>query len=739
MEMIELLFAGAAALFVFSFFRMASRLWQFATYTQSFGSAPNISLDELTVLANERDRDLPAFTVIVPAWDEAVTIAATMRRIAAANYPCTHLDLVVVTYEDEPPNSTGKTTADVARRTADEINAEAGRLRARVESTPEGFDGFFPGEFDTGKRHIGKARGLNFALRRLHERIEADERAYVLGRFYRAGQISKVDAAINEVAAAAGDTERLRYLVRQYFVPDEAQFVGPAALSRQVLRARDLAATLESAAGAELAAYTDEMSPRFFLPPVGKDGTTEPPDAFLTQVVGDIEARAPEELDAYVQARDATLERERPHLATSLAELDDPERIRTQSRHLNTRWVAVFDADADAPPDLFRHLSARILTDDKVMAFQGPVAPVANFDEIHPLCGLAGLWLAFHHATIFPRIMTKPGWAHPLAGTNWCIRIEGMEYDGSLLRSVDYEEARRRFLLSFDPQQLTEDLEAGLRLFSHWRIAAEWHPFLEWEQAPPRPADLIRQWTRWTLGTLQVQMAMLRSNLPLRQRISLAILPIEIITTGLGPALTVILWTILLAGGFQIDSALMPLTVFLTCINVFYAAPFILTLKHFRRLRNIALVGEAFFETGIKVTSKTENQRLDTLRECFDAVGISNAAEAVKLARAYLSSRCIDAERPDRSPLAQAYLNQTPTALREEKLQTSIEEQAKAAIASRKTSAGASSHSARDVWKPLLWVIPFLLFQLLPFFQGFAKWFTRSDQVWRKTPRTPKH
>lgn len=729
----EVLFACAAALFVFSFFRICARLWEFATYGRSYGTAPSISLDEIVALAEEKDREIPAFTVFVPALEETETISETMRRVAAVNYPRTHIDLVVVTYADEAPNAAGQTTADLARSTAAEINAAAGRPLAIVEDTPAGFDGFFPGDFDTGELHRGKARGLNHSLRRLHERIEADERAYALGRFIRAGQISRVDDALDAVAAAAGSPEQARALCRRCFTPGQPGYVGPPGYSRQVARARDLAAALGPETGADLAAFAARMEPRFDL-----EQGAEPDSAFLAPIVAEVEARAPEELEAYSRSRDERLRRERPLLARKLAALDDPEALWPLARRLNTRWVAVFDADAEPPPDLFRHLAARILVDDEVMALQGPVAPLANLGQVHPICGLGALWIAFSHATIFPRLMTRPRWARPLAGTNWCMRIEGMESDGRLARSPGYQEARRRFLLSFDPRQLTEDLELGLRLYSEWRIAAEWHPYLEWEQAAPRPRDLVRQWTRWTQGTLQAGTAMMGSNLPLLQKMRFALLPFEISFAGFGPALTVILWGIVLTGGFQIDPVLKPLTVFLTCINIFYVVPFIVALMHFRHIRKRDLVGEAVLETGGLLPGPQEDHAVAALREAFDEAGIRNAAQVARLTREYVQARHVDLARPGRPAHVQRYFEETPTAVSEQRTAALLDRLAEAdygALTDRRRRRSGGSGSIRKV---LFWSIPFLLFQLIPYFRGMAKWMFGTDRTWIKTPRTPR-
>ena len=45
---------------------------------------------------------------------------------------------------------------------------------------------------------------------------------------------------------------------------------------------------------------------------------------------------------------------------------------------MNSRWVLVYDADADAPLDVMRHLAGRIMAEPDVMGFQGPVALLLN-------------------------------------------------------------------------------------------------------------------------------------------------------------------------------------------------------------------------------------------------------------------------------------------------------------------------------------------------------------------------
>ncbi|HEX5633208.1 MAG TPA: hypothetical protein VFX50_08270, partial [Gemmatimonadales bacterium] len=135
----------AVAWFTHTCFRMASLVYQFETFPGTYGSATSVSLRDLVELATARGRDLPTFKVVVPAYHEAAVIEATVRRLAAVNYPRTHFELHVVTYADEPPVAGQEATRVIAERTARALNAEAGRPLVRVLCVPAAYDGWFPG------------------------------------------------------------------------------------------------------------------------------------------------------------------------------------------------------------------------------------------------------------------------------------------------------------------------------------------------------------------------------------------------------------------------------------------------------------------------------------------------------------------------------------------------------------------------------------------------------------------
>lgn len=787
MSAATLIYGLAVAWFTRTFFRIASLIYQFETFARTYGSVVDISLGDLARLALDRGEDLPGFRVVVPAYHEAEVIEATMRRLAAANYPQHRIELCVVTYADEPPVPGLQTTGTIARRVADELNARAGRALARVLSVPADYDGYFPGAQGSRPPQIGKPRGLNFALRTLHEDNERDERTLYLHLMQRRGWQARADEALHALARAldAGDLASAESIVRQHHTPGTAGHLGALAHSAQLQHALALAQRLATAGCTEAAhllmQHAAGEAARFFLQPT-PDGRFEPmPDkAFLHAVMREVEALDADTIGTRGEAQLQRLRDEQPLRLARLARAADAQALWEQVRGMGTRWLMVYDADADAPPDLMRYLAACILADTGPMGFQGPVAPVANLRAVHPLCALGGLWMAFWHGTHYPRLMGRPHWAHPLAGTNWCFRIEGQEHEGRLVRHLPHDEARRRFLLSFDPEQLTEDLEAGVRLFNDWQVNAEWHPYVELEQVPPTPRGLVVQRTRWTLGTLQTLRYILRSRLPLPQRLRFALHPVEIIGGGAGPVITVVLWALILSGALQPHDELRLWTALLTVGNLLYVLSFLRTHAHFERLAQDAQAVLLLRRDGAALAERTratllrrgldpaERQAVQALSACC-----TRAAAPGGFITRHLKTRCTDQApaEADASPaarLTRAWSLHTPSQLPRSELPAQVQAWRElAAQASHVDGTRPAAHAGpgdpadaglagelqalhaallhqrqRDwrlrasIW---LWTFPYLFYQLLPYFNGLRLWISgRPSPQWRKTPRTPK-
>lgn len=781
-----LIYGLAVAWFTRTFFRIASLIYQFETFPRTYGSVVDISLADLARLVLDKGEDLPGFRVVVPAYHEAEVIEATMRRLAAANYPRHRIELCVVTYADEPPVEGLDTTGAIARRVAGELNDEAGRELARVLSVPADYDGYFPGAQGGRAPQIGKPRGLNYALRSLHEDNERDERALYLHLMQRRGWQARAELALRALAAAldAGDAQAAGALAEHHFDPAAKGYIGALARSAQLRQAlalaQQLAASGHAAPAQRLHAYVAGEAARFFLHLTGDGQLAVMADkAFLHAVMERVEALDASTVQGLGEAGLQRLHDEQPLRRARLEGASDAEMLWQQVRGMGTRWLMVYDADADAPADLMRHLAACILSDDTLMGFQGPVAPVANLHEVHPVCALGGLWMAFWHGTHYPRLMGRPHWAHPLAGTNWCFRIEGHEHDGRLVRNQPYDEARRRFLLSFDPEQLTEDLEAGIRLFNDWKVNAEWHPYVELEQVPPTPRGLVVQRTRWTLGTLQTLRYILRSRLPRLQRLRFTLHPVEIIGGGAGPVITLVLWVLTLSGALQANDDLRLWTFVLTVGNLLYVLSFLRTHARFERLAHDAAAVRLLRQHAPRLAERTHAAlRQGTLgdagRPAVQALATlctRGLAEGGFIAR-HLHTRCTDHDpaEADTSPvarLARAWNARTPSRLPRAELPALVQawqglaaEAARAQAATPASPAPAAAgdptlatelhalHTAlvrqrRRDWRLrvsiCLWTFPYLFYQLLPYFKGLLLWLTgRQSRHWRKTPRTPK-
>jgi len=90
------------------------------------------------------------------------------------------------------------------------INANTGVEVVHSVVTPEGYDGFFPGDLSATERHIGKARGLNYTIRRIHENNELDERRYFIGKMSRTGNMERVTKILDAFMAGFENEKKER-------------------------------------------------------------------------------------------------------------------------------------------------------------------------------------------------------------------------------------------------------------------------------------------------------------------------------------------------------------------------------------------------------------------------------------------------------------------------------------------------------------------------------------------------
>ncbi len=784
---VEVFFYVAVFWFSFVCLRIAVLIRRFLAYPGDYGRISPVPLASLAEAAEAKEEDLPSFRVVIPAYREGLVIDGTLRRLATQNYPRTHFEAVVVTYADETVEPGEETTFEVASRTADQINAEVGRDLIRFLCVPEKFDGEFPGTLDADRQYIGKARGLNFALRSIHEWNEREERTFYIGRMSRLGQIDTVDRALDALAAAIdSEPEDVLLPMCRQFDPSRRETLGPCVLSRQVERVDQCLAAVRYRFGQEtapadvLSRYLEREAPRFFLhvetkaaPGAGIATTTlnvMQDRRFLHDVMRSIEALPSARNEALSLGIEAELATKLPRLHAAIESATDGEQVYQLARRISSRWVAVYDADADPPVELFRHLAARILRDPGLMGFQGPVAPVANYDAVHPLCRLGGLSMGYWHSTGYPLLMSRKTWAHVLAGTNWCFRIEGFRQDERLIHMQDYDESKRQFLLSFDPRQLTEDLEVAVRVFNDWHINAEWHPLIEYEQVPATPRAMIVQRRRWTLGTLQTLSFIFRSKLPLLQRLKFALLPLDVVFSGSGPIITIVLWVLIHRGDLLANPVLVAWSIVLTFGNLLYVVQYLLAHERFVIGHRRAAGVDYLLDEGPALTAAVR-QRLEGSGIGEDVAGhldriaalIETGTRPGGVVQRHLAERSQDAEGNGGAP---SLLEWTPTAIRQGADRDLAGELADLAVrSSRAAEPGAAPDDAlirrlsrmeaalekatckgpwrrrrrrerSQIWR---WAFVYLFWQLIPYYGGLIVWLAGGrTQKWEKTPRTRK-
>jgi len=795
----------AIAWFSYTVFRMIVLLYQFKTFPKTYGSMPKLSLCDLVEMSTSSQKDMPGFKIVIPAYQEVEVIEGTIRRLARMNYPLTHFQVYIATYEDEPVAEGAVSTTNVVQRIAREINAEVSHELIKSVVVPERYNGFFPGKFSAGERHIGKSRGLNYTLRSIHEEIERDERSFYLGQMCKCGGFDRTHGIIQQLIQQIMNMNSVVKLLNQHFCPGSKQYIGSLALSSQLetlISAANLLfakSNLDKESIGILSRYIMVEAPRFFLDVdfTNKLSEDEIPKlefcanqekSFLYEVMKSVEQEDRDQLEEFADNRKNAITQTMPYLSREIAEARDGEEIFQAARKLNSRWLMVYDADADAPADLMRYLAGRILSAPEVMGFQGPVAPVLNYDDVHPLCKLGGLWMAFWHAASYPRLMNNKDWAHPLAGTNWCFRIEGIEQDDTLIRECAYEENKRRFLLSFDPRQLTEDLEAGIRFFNDWSINAEWHPVLELEQVPPTPKGLVVQRTRWTLGTLQTIHYILNSRIPMLQKLRFAVHPIEIMVNGSGPVISISLLVALLSGLLVVEPIFAWWAVILTFGNLVYVISFEAVFERYYGIRQRIITMDYFYQHTASLIREIErNSGTCTTRELalIDKIIrlLKDAQKKNGFAAIYYASRCVDDEvtclqNGEKAAYYDFLLEKSPTKVHSKDLMnmTLTLQQLQETIRKNQNIPGENilstsgnaltedgvlleqltefhdilQYSVKMVkrkWIPrwtklhkeiLIWTFPYIFFQLIPYFKGLYKWLRGERIGWHKTPRTPK-
>lgn len=153
--------------------------------------------------------------------------------------------------------------------------------------------------------------------------------------------------------------------------------------------------------------------------------------------------------------------------------------------HLDPRTeiCGFYDAESRPDPPVLLYVAWRRLTSG-IKVMQGPVFQVRNFFQMGPLCRIASLYQAVTHEWYLPHLFRRLPF---VSGTNLYV-----------------EKALLQELGGYDHGSLTEDLELGVRAYLQAGEWPEYLPYASSEQTPPTLRGFFRQRLRWGTGHLQV-------------------------------------------------------------------------------------------------------------------------------------------------------------------------------------------------------------------------------------------
>ncbi|MCG0275382.1 MAG: glycosyltransferase family 2 protein [Thermosediminibacteraceae bacterium] len=115
-------------------------------------------------LAREKKKNLPMFSILVPAREEAEVIGATIEHLARLNYPPHLLEIIIITDEKELQKGGAVTTQQVVEAKIRELRKRKNTPNLKHVIVPYDFDGYFGGTCTGRAVPSTKGRALNYGL-----------------------------------------------------------------------------------------------------------------------------------------------------------------------------------------------------------------------------------------------------------------------------------------------------------------------------------------------------------------------------------------------------------------------------------------------------------------------------------------------------------------------------------------------------------------------------------------------
>ena len=130
----------------------------------------DLTLEKVLSLANEKKKELPSFTIFIPAREEVLVVKNTLLRISQLNYPLEKMEIVVITDEKErlSRKNNKKITQEEVEETIKIITKEKPDLKIHHLEIPYDYDGQIFGRRVFREIPSTKGRALNYGLSRFH-------------------------------------------------------------------------------------------------------------------------------------------------------------------------------------------------------------------------------------------------------------------------------------------------------------------------------------------------------------------------------------------------------------------------------------------------------------------------------------------------------------------------------------------------------------------------------------------
>ena len=483
-------------------------LWKRYSEGRYWRVRPALNEAGILALAEKNGKEIPFFSILVPARNEAQVIEKTVMHMLALNYPKTAYEIVVVTDEKEALDS-ARLRPIIIR---DSLAFMCGKMPEEARRT------------DVRVLTLGVLSEL--ALREYRTRDLRDH-AWLTPLVLTQGDKSRCRDII---ATLAGDliAARGRLSVGRVFCLLRRAF--PECDDREVSRLYPnyLCLTLPVvAAFARLCGERDERLLRsvFTFTTKANHRVTQDLLSSFTALIADnmlsslrdIVSRGEGEevvLGLYEHCFPTTqdvlarIEQEISSHCPTLKHLsvpfdydgEYPGRLTgvvvpsTKGRALNyalarsvsdkTTICGFYDAESRPERDVLLYVAHKKLTNSGTAIWQGPVFQVRNFYEMGPFSKIASLYQAVAHDWYLPVVFRRLPFA---GGTNLY---------------VDYDLLVK--LKGFDHKILTEDLELGTRAYLTTGAWPDYLPYASSEQTPPHFKSFFKQRLRWGTGHLQV-------------------------------------------------------------------------------------------------------------------------------------------------------------------------------------------------------------------------------------------